>query len=120
MNKTLSALAVVLAGTATASALEDTNYLLKTAGDLAALCGAPSDPSAIHMCQGFMVGVHRMQLEIAEATGTQLYCIPQDGSVTRDSISADLSAWIASDAKLVGMKPAEAVITWAKTVHPCT
>ncbi|MEM7236343.1 MAG: hypothetical protein AAF501_00740 [Pseudomonadota bacterium] len=119
MRKSLSALAVVLAGTTSAGAVEESNYLLTTAGDLGALCGAPSDASAIHMCHGFLVGVHRMHLEIADAMGVAVYCIPKDGSITRDSVAAGLSSWISSDATIGDMKPAEAVITWAKTIHPC-
>ncbi|MGI9509361.1 MAG: Rap1a/Tai family immunity protein [Geminicoccaceae bacterium] len=95
-------------------------YLLKSAADLAELCGAPKDPSAIHMCQGFLVGTHRVFQAVGEGIEQQLYCVPDDGSVTRDSVARDLAAWIDSDTAVAGLTPHEAVLRWAIATHPCS
>ncbi|MGI9492941.1 MAG: hypothetical protein ACR2QF_11135 [Geminicoccaceae bacterium] len=104
---------------APAKAVDETAYLLKSAADLASLCGAPEDPSAIHMCQGFLVGSHRIFEAIGESIGEPLYCVPDDGSVTRDSVARDLAAWISSDAEIAAMVPHEAVLEWARITQPC-
>ncbi|MBY8977229.1 hypothetical protein KHP62_15530 [Rhodobacteraceae bacterium NNCM2] len=119
MRKTLSIAAIALAGAFPANAADEAVYLLKSAGDLGTLCGAPNDPSAIHMCEGFLVGVHRMHLAVSEATGNKLYCIPEDGSVTRDTAAAGFAVWVSGNSEVAGLEPAEAVLTWAKASYPC-
>lgn len=119
MRKSILVLAFALAGVLPAQSAEEANFNLATAGDLAVLCGAPEDPAAIHMCQGFLVGVHRTQQAMAVAMDTKFYCIPADGSVTRDSAAADFSGWVGATADVASMTPQEALIMWAKTSYPC-
>ncbi|MEM6904555.1 MAG: Rap1a/Tai family immunity protein [Pseudomonadota bacterium] len=119
MRKILAPALLALIGAVPAAA-EDIHYQIANAGDLAWLCARPSDPSAIHMCQGFLVGVHRMHLAVAEAMGNKLYCPPGDGSVTRDSVSADFAAWVGETAGAPGMAAHEALLTWAQATYPCT
>ncbi|MEM6422567.1 MAG: Rap1a/Tai family immunity protein [Pseudomonadota bacterium] len=114
------ALAATLAlASAPAGAVTEDNYMLNTGADLAALCGATTEPSAIHMCQGFLVGAYRMAMAIGAGSEDRLVCIPTDGSVTRDTAARDLAAWIAATPDAQGMKPHVAMVTWARTAYPC-
>jgi hypothetical protein len=113
----LTAAALLLAGTAAAVETED--YLLKTAGDLAALCGAPADVSAIHMCHGFLVGVHRVFESVGHGLGEPLYCLPADGSVSRDTIARDFAAWVAATPDAASMSPSDGLLQWVRATYPC-
>lgn len=111
------AAALLLAGPATAAEEED--YLLATAEDLAALCGAPADVSAIHMCQGFLVGAHRVFETIGHVLGDPLYCLPTDGSASRDTAARDFAAWIAQTPEAATMSSSDGLLRWARTTYPC-
>jgi hypothetical protein len=113
----LAAAAALLA--APALAIDESTFLVPTGKELGELCAATEDPSAIHFCHGFIVGVHRLQLEVAKATGVAVYCIPENATVTRKSAAADFSAWVAGNAEAAAMPALDAFFTWAKTVAPC-
>ena len=118
--KRLACLAAVLAALSLpAAASEDDDYVLETAGDLADLCDEPENPSAIHMCQGFLVGVHQMHGAIVDAVGVKVYCIPQDGTVTRNSVAADFSAWVHASPERESLSAREGLLTWAHQAYPC-
>lgn len=102
-----------------AVAVDTDDYLLTSAEDLASLCAAPADPSAIHMCQGFMVGVHRVFDSVGRALNDPLYCLPTDGSVSRDSVARDFAAWVAATPDAASMPPADGVLKWVRTTYPC-
>jgi hypothetical protein len=102
-----------------AAASEDEDYMLETAGDLADLCDEPENASAIHMCQGFLVGVHQMHGVITEALGVTVYCIPTDTGITRNSVAADFSAWVKAHPDMAGLPAREGLLTWAHQTYPC-
>ena len=112
-----TAAALLLAGPAPGADTDD--YLLTTAGDLAALCGAPTDVSAIHMCHGFLVGAHRVFETVGQALGSPLYCLPADGSVSRDTVARDFAAWLATTPEAVSMSPSDGLLQWVRTTYPC-
>ena len=120
MRATLAAAAAVAAFGGPSIAAEPEDYLLETASDLAALCSAPADASAIHMCQGFMVGAHRVFDTIGHALGDPLYCIPTDGSVSRDTAVTDFVAWVAANPDVASMPPSDGLLRWARTAYPCS
>ncbi len=119
MRKALFAAATLalLAGPAAAADSED--YLLTTAGDLADLCAAPEDASAIHMCEGFLVGAHRVFDAIGDSLDDPLYCLPADGSVSRDSVARDFAAWVAATPDTAAMSAIDGLLKWARTTYPC-
>ena len=80
--------AAIALSSSPARAVDEAAYLLKSVADLGALCGAPEDPSAIHMCEGFLVGAHRVLQAVGRGIEEPLYCLPDDGSVTRDAVPA--------------------------------
>jgi hypothetical protein len=112
------ATALLVAGPA--MAVEEEDYLLQTAGDLAALCGAPEDVSAIHMCQGFLVGANRVFAAVGQALGDPLYCLPTDGSASRDTAARDFAAWVAATPDAASMSSSDGLLRWARTTYPCT
>jgi len=119
MRRILAALLVTAAAVPAAQAVEKEDFLLQTAASLGALCGAPADPAAIHMCEGYLAGVNQMHEAIAEAFGGRIYCLPADGSVTRDSAAAAFSTWTAATPAAATMPAREGVLVWARLTYPC-
>lgn len=113
------AAALALVAGSPAGAAEEINFLLKSAGDLAALCAAPAEPASIHMCQGYLVGVNHMNSAVEQALGVKVYCLPTDGSVTRDTAARDFSVWVAATPGVVSMPAREGLLQWAQTTYPC-
>jgi hypothetical protein len=111
------AAALLLAGPVAAAETED--YLLETAEDLASLCAAPADASAIHMCQGFLVGTNRVFETVGNALGDPLYCLPRDGSASRDTAARDFAAWVAATPEAATMSPTDGLLRWARATYPC-
>lgn len=112
-----AAVALLCAGAA--QAVEESDYLLESAQDLADLCGAPGDMSAIHMCHGFLVGVGQMHQGIVEAVGASIYCVPDDTDVTRDSFSAEFAQWIAANPEKGELVARRGLLEFATVRFPC-
>ena len=119
MNRLTLAALLLAAFALPAAASEKEDYLLQTAGDLADLCDEPENPAAIQMCEGYLVGVNQMHAAIVDALGVKVYCIPQDGSVTRDSVAADFSAWVKASPDKASLSAREGLLTWARQAYPC-
>jgi hypothetical protein len=115
----LLAVGVLLVSVPSADAVDHTDFLLENAKQLGALCEANTNPAAIHMCEGFLVGVHRVHESIGEALGTHLYCFPKDGSITRDTAARDFAAWVRATPAAATMPPAEGALQWASLTYPC-
>jgi hypothetical protein len=109
--------ALLVAGPAMAA--EEDDYLLTTADDLAALCRSPEDVSAIHMCHGFLVGANRVFEAVGRALGDPLYCLPTDGSVSRDTAARDFAAWVGATPDAASMSSSDGLLRWARTTYPC-
>lgn len=103
-----------------AAAAEEDDYLLETAEDLADICDEPENASAIHMCHGYLVGVHQMHAAIASALDVEVYCIPEDAGVTRNSVAADFSAWVKANPSAATMSAREGLLSWARQTYPCS
>lgn len=119
MKKLVIAAAVAMAAGLPAAAVEESDYLLNSAEDLAALCGAPDDAAAIHMCQGYLVGIHHMHGAIETAVGERIYCLPTDGGVTRDTAARDFSLWVNSTPAAASMPARDGLLQWAQLTFPC-
>jgi hypothetical protein len=111
--------AVLAALSLPAAAAEEEDYLLETAGDLADLCDEPENASAIHMCQGYIVGVHQMHAAISASLGVSVYCFPENAAVSRNAVMADFSAWVKAHPDMADLSAREGLLTWARQTYPC-
>lgn len=118
-----STIAAALFCAAPALAEESGPFLLDTAGDLAQLCAAqPGDPNhaaAIHLCQGYLIGLHHMHTAVANAVGSGIYCVSPEARPTRDEASAAFAAWIGTSPEHAELEAVDAVLIWASTAFPC-
>lgn len=119
-----AASAAVLFSAWGASAVGRDDFLISTGEDLAKLCAvAPGEAdyaAAIHMCQGYIVGVNQLHTAMTEAAGAQgVYCLPKTGAPTRDEVVAGFTGWIASSPDAAQLPAVEALARWAATTYPC-
>jgi len=113
---------LLAAGAASAQVTQD-NFVLRTTGDLVALCGvSPGDPNAtaaIHFCEGYLLGLDHF----AEVTGRPfrgaLYCPPEGLRMTRDEVVATLVAWHRRNPGPASEGPFDGVVRWAAATWPC-
>jgi Rap1a immunity proteins len=106
-----------------AAAQEDEDFFVQTAGDLAGLCavdpGEARYAAAIHMCQGFLVGVHQFHTAM-HADGSQgIYCLPESNPPTRNEAAEGFSAWVMQTPDVVGLPAVEGLVRWAAARFPC-
>lgn len=118
MKRTTLGLLAALALTPALAAEED-NFLLRNADDLVVLCDAKTEPRAVQMCHGFLVGVDRMHTAIRENLKISLYCLPTDGSVDRNTAAAAFVAWAKEQPNMKSMDALDGIIGWARTAYPC-
>lgn len=111
----LGAAALLSISASGASAADAADFELKTGESLGVLCSEPANPAAIHMCQGFMLGVNSAHDALIE----KFYCLPGDGSVTRDNAAASYAAWALSAPEAKGMSALDGFVTWAMATYPC-
>ena len=115
---TLSLISVVAKADVTAD-----NFVLRTAGDLCALCSvSPDDPKAIpaiHFCHGYALGLDHY----GEATGriarNRLYCPPADMHLTRDQAIAMFVGWCRENPQHMSETPIDGVLRWEMATWPC-
>jgi len=116
--------AIALAGlTGIAGAAEDGNFRLDTAGDLAALCASapdhPNHAAAIHMCHGYLVGLHHMHQALAGALQDGLYCLPAGDPPSRNEVVAAFLDWSAARPDMAGAEAVDAALAFAAETYPC-
>ena len=99
-------------------------FLIDTTADLAQLCAThPADPNyaaAIHLCHGYLIGMHHMHMAVANAVGSGIYCVPEDARPSRDEASAAFAAWVEAAPESAGLEALDGVLLWASTAYPCT
>jgi hypothetical protein len=117
--KPIGAAALLALSSSVAWAADTEDFVLDSAGDLADLCSNPGEVAAIHMCQGYLAGVNHMHAAMAAAVGAGVYCIPQDGSVTRNSAARDFAAWVAATPEVASMPARDGLLEWARQTYPC-
>ena len=116
------ALALALAAPA-AHAADDAAFQLRNAGDLARLCAVGADdprhPAAVHMCQGYVVGVHHLHAAALEPSETGgLYCLP-DPPPSRDEAAAAFVEWVGATPGVGDLPAVEGLMRWAASAYPC-
>ena len=99
------------------------NFMMRTTGDLVAVCGVsrddPNASAAIHFCHGYYVGLDHF----AEATGRPfrgvLYCPPEGLKLTRDQTIGMLVEWHRRNPKHLAEAPFDGIVRWAAATWPC-
>jgi len=122
----LLALCVVLL-TMPAFAADEEDFIIDTTGDLAALCGAQPGTAnyvaAIHMCQGYMIGVHHFHEALAAEIDEDVYCEPEPNSAdapARDQVTAMFVDWVAANPSVASTEALDGFLRWANATFPCT
>jgi hypothetical protein len=100
------------------------NFLLRTAGDLLALCSVsrddPNKIAAIHFCHGYVLGLD----QYGEVTGRvfrhRLYCPTEEFlKLTRDEAIVMFVAWARKNPQHMNETPIDGVIRWLMETWPC-
>lgn len=99
------------------------NFLLRTTGDLLALCSVRGDDpnaiAAIHFCHGYALGLRHY----AEATGQvfrgALFCPPAGPGLTRDESVRSFVGWAATHGQYMNEPPFDGLLRWAMATWPC-
>jgi hypothetical protein len=118
----MAAVLLLAAGAASAQVTRD-NFVLRTTGDLVALCGVSrSDPNAvaaIHFCEGYLVGLDHF----ADVTGrpfvNTLYCPPRGLTLSRDQVVAMIVDWHRKNPGPASETPFDGIARWAVAMWPC-
>jgi len=113
---------LLAAGTANAQVTQE-NFLLRTTGDLVALCGvSASDPkagAAIHFCHGYYTGLD----QFAEVTGrpfrNTLYCPPDGLKLSRDQVVGMLVEFHRKNPQYASESPFDGIARWLVATWPC-
>jgi Ssp1 endopeptidase immunity protein Rap1a len=116
----ISALAML--PTAVPAVTSQDNFLLRTAGDLVAVCSpAQDDPlmaAAVGFCEGFAVGVYLTLEETQAGFRAKLFCMPSPGP-TRSQAVANLIAWVQANPNVASGAPADAILRYLEETYPC-
>ena len=108
---------------ATATAVTEQSFLLKTTGDLVALCGVSKDDpdaiAAIHFCHGYMLGLDHYGAATGRVFKDVVYCIPENAHVTRNEAVEMFVKWAATNQQYLSELPIDGLLRWARTTWPC-
>jgi hypothetical protein len=120
----LGALSAALAlAAAPALAVDEQTFLLETTADLARLCGAaPESPfyaAAIHMCQGYILGVHHFHQALAVELQEDVYCVEPSADRSRNEVMAAFAAWVAENPQVGETEALDGLLQWAAVAFPC-
>jgi hypothetical protein len=114
--------AAIAAAPARAAVSED-NFLVRSAGDLAALCTATqADPlytAAVNFCQGFTVGAFRvLQEEEAAERPPHMFCLPNT-LPTRSEAIASIVQWVNADPSRSALGTTDSIAAFLAQRYPC-
>jgi len=115
--------ALLLSAAVSAAPVTKENFMLRTTGDLIALCGVSKDDpnaiAAIHFCHGYYVGLD----QYAEVTGrvfrNRFYCPPEGLKLTRDQAIGMFVDWYRRNAQYASEPPFDGVLRFAMATWPC-
>ncbi|GMG81542.1 hypothetical protein LNKW23_07550 [Paralimibaculum aggregatum] len=119
----LAAAAVLAFAASTASAEEDVRFMITTTSDLAGLCAETPESlnyaAAIHMCHGYIVGVHQLHTAAIAASETGgIYCVP-DPAPSRNQVVSDFVGWVAANEDAAAVPAVEGLMRFAAQAYPC-
>ncbi len=121
----LAGAASVLAVAASpANAADESAFLIDTTADLARLCAVTQDnalyAAAIHMCHGYLLGVHHFHEALAAELDDDIYCEEDvDPTPTRDEAISQFIAWVGANPQVGESEALDGVLTWAAAAFPC-
>ena len=106
-----------------AAAVETNDFIVESAGDLAALCrAAPEHPyqqQALHFCHGFVVGAYHYHMKSTGGpSGSGFVCI-SDPAPSRDEAIAEFVSWLDANPAAVNEDAVDALFEWAAGRFPC-
>jgi len=115
---------VAAAALGAARAEEERHFLLDTAGDLARLCGTSTDSplfgAAIHMCHGYLLGVHHFHEALSAEVEESVYCVDDvEPTPTRDEVTADFVTWMDANPAAAEAEALDGLLQWASQAYPC-
>lgn len=119
----LSVLIATVSPMAVQGAVTKDNFILRTTGDLVALCSVHNDDpnavAAIHFCHGYALGLRHY----AEATGRvfrgALFCPPDGPGLTRDQAVRAFVIWAEANPQYMSEVPFDGLLRWAMATWPC-
>ena len=115
--------AATLALEAGAAPVTTENFVLRTTGDLVALCGVsrddPNAAAAVHFCQGYYLGLDHFAEETGRPFRNVLYCPPDGLKLTRDQVIAMVVEFHRKNPQFASQPPLDGIITWAAATWPC-
>ncbi len=104
-------------------AVEEDAFLVDTTADLARLCGAAPESqfyaAAIHMCQGYIVGVHHFHEALAVELQEDIYCVEPSADRSRNEVMAAFAAWVAENPQVGEAEALDGLLQWAAVAFPC-
>ncbi|WP_424811131.1 Rap1a/Tai family immunity protein [Roseococcus sp. YIM B11640] len=119
---------VALAGPALAQSanpsVDPSAFQGRTAGDLAALCGATQDDpryvAAVHFCHGFLQGAAQYHNATRRA-GTRtppLFCPPEQRPSV-EQVASSYVTWLRGSPQYAGEAAVDGLTRWAQATYPC-
>jgi hypothetical protein len=104
------------------AAVSDDNFLVKTTGDLVALCSAdPADKmmtAATNFCHGFVVGTYRVLSEQQSASRNKLFCPPAT-LPSRNEAIARFVTWAKANSAAATLSPTDGMLKYLMERFPC-
>lgn len=102
----------------------ETNFQVRTTGDLVRLCEAtPSDPvgiAALHYCHGFAVGAYQYhQIATAAEGRRRLVCAPNPPPSRNEAVAAFV-AWAKQNPGQMDKPPVEGLFRFLAQRFPCS
>jgi hypothetical protein len=103
---------------------DEGDYIIVSTSDLVDLCGADpqaaSYAAAIHMCHGYLVGVHQLHVAaIAPSETGAFYCLPPSPPSRNEAVAAFVD-WAAQNPQAMDLPAIEGLMRWAAASFPCT
>ncbi|MEL6265152.1 MAG: Rap1a/Tai family immunity protein [Pseudomonadota bacterium] len=107
-----------------AGAADEQVFMIDTTGDLARLCGAsqvhPNYAAAVHMCHGYIIGIHHFHEAMAQAVDDDIYCEEKaETPPTRAEVEQAFVAWVEANPEAAEMEALDGVLTFAAQAFPC-
>ncbi len=119
----MTAAATSTVGAQTVPTPTETNFQVRTTGDLIRLCEAsPTDPTgiaALHFCHGFTVGAYQYhQIAMAAEGKPRLVCVPNPPPSRNEAIAAFV-AWAKQNPAQMNTPPVEGMFRFLAQRYPC-
>lgn len=115
--------ALLLSSAVSAAPVSKEHFMLRTTGDLIALCGVSRDDpnaiAAIHFCHGYYVGLDQYAAVTGRAFRNRLFCPPEGAKLTRDQAIGMLVDWHRKHPQYASEAPFDGIVRFAMATWPC-